>query len=65
MLITEYYAAMKDVFLKTLIARLMCYELNPSCIFSKISEIFYLYNIVIFVKTTGDLVTVFAAKNSL
>lgn len=57
MLAKEYYAAMKDVFLKTLIATLMWCELNLSRIFSKFSEIFYLYNIVIFVKTTGDLVT--------
>lgn len=41
MLIIEYYTAMKGAFSKTLMAKLMCCELNLSCIFSEFSEIVY------------------------
>lgn len=37
MLIMEYYAVTKDAFSKTLVAKLMCCELNLSFIFSKFS----------------------------
>lgn len=37
MLVIDYYTAEKDASLKTLIAKLMCCELNSSCIFSKFS----------------------------
>lgn len=64
MLIIEYYAAVKHIFSKTPIAKLMCYELHASCVFSKFSVRYFIYIILCYFckkqrvcPNTGDSVT--------